>query len=68
MINDLAAGSYLVYATALDAPLYGFFADPFGAPARVRVAAGETTPGIDIHLRQAAAPPSGAAGSRPAPR
>lgn len=30
-ISDLAAGSYFVYATALDAPLYGFYTDPLGA-------------------------------------
>jgi hypothetical protein len=29
-INDLAAGSYLLYATALDAPLAGFYTDPLG--------------------------------------
>ncbi|HEU0316825.1 MAG TPA: carboxypeptidase regulatory-like domain-containing protein, partial [Solirubrobacteraceae bacterium] len=29
-INDLTPGSYLLYATALDAPLVGFYTDPLG--------------------------------------
>jgi hypothetical protein len=61
-INDLAAGSYFVYATALSAALYGFYTDPLGAAALVHVAAGETTPGIDLHVRQATPAAPGAPG------
>jgi hypothetical protein len=61
-IPDLAAGSYLVYATALGTPFYGFYTDPLGAAILVHVAPGETTGGIDIHLRPAAPAPPGTSG------
>ena len=60
-INNLTPGSYLLYATALDAPLAGFYTDPLGSgPAGlVHVTSGVTTTGIDIH---ATAPVPGAPG------